>query len=124
MTPVPDLALFPTTSYRWSMFIMGGVMSGVVEEVAYRGWMQTGLERHDPDNAILITSLVFAGSHITHGLPTLLLLGPGFFAASMLYGHLARRTGTILPGIAIHVIGDLSYTFFGVLRGDIGLLFA
>jgi membrane protease YdiL (CAAX protease family) len=119
----PDLSEFPTTSYRWSMFIMGGVLSGVVEEAAYRGYMQTGLERHDPDNAIVITSLVFAASHVTQGLQALLLLGPGLFAASLLYGVLARRTGTILPGMAIHVAGDLAYTYFGVLRGDASQLF-
>jgi membrane protease YdiL (CAAX protease family) len=78
---------------------MGGVLSGVVEETAFRGYMQTGLERHDPKNAVLITSLVFVGSHITQGLPALLVLGPGLFAASILYGLLVQRTGTILPGI-------------------------
>jgi membrane protease YdiL (CAAX protease family) len=47
------------------MFIMGGLMSGVVEEAAFRGYMQTGLEKIDPANALVITSLVFAASHIT-----------------------------------------------------------
>lgn len=37
LSALPDLSAFPTTSYRWSMFIMGGVTSGVVEEAAYRG---------------------------------------------------------------------------------------
>lgn len=120
---LPDLAAYPTTSYRWSMFLMGGIVSGVVEEAAYRGYMQTGLERVVPGQAILITSVAFTLSHITDGLGALLLLGPGLFAASMLYGALARRLGTILPGIAIHVAGDLAYTFFGVLRGDTSLLF-
>jgi membrane protease YdiL (CAAX protease family) len=123
LSGTPDLSAFPTTSYRWSMFLMGGFMSGVVEEAAYRGYMQTGLESRDPANAIVITSLVFAASHITHGLGALLLLGPGLFVASVLFGLLARRTGTILPGIVIHVVGDLAYTFFGALRGDASLLF-
>jgi membrane protease YdiL (CAAX protease family) len=123
LSPLPDLAAYPTTSYRWSMFIMGGVLAGVVEEAAYRGYMQTGLEKVDPANALVITSLVFAVSHITHGIGAVLLLGPGLFVAAMLYGILARRTGTILPGMLIHVLGDLSHTFFGVLRGDPGLLF-
>jgi uncharacterized protein len=122
-SPLPDLSAYPTTAYRWSMFIMGGVLSGVVEEAAYRGYMQTGLENHDRANAIFITSLVFAASHVTHGLQALLLLGPGLFLASVLYGLLARRTGTILPGIVIHVVGDLSHTYFGVLRGNGNLLF-
>jgi membrane protease YdiL (CAAX protease family) len=120
---LPDLAAYPTTSYRWSMFLMGGIVSGVVEEAAYRGYTQTGLERVVPGQAILITSVVFTLSHITDGIGALLLLGPGLFAASMLYGALARRLGTILPGMAIHAAGDLAYTFFGVLGGDASLLF-
>ena len=123
LSPIPDLSAFPTTSYRWSMFIMGGVTAGVVEEAAFRGYMQTGIERHDRDNAIWITSLVFVAAHITQGTGAVLLLGPGLFVASMLYGTLARRTGTILPGMAIHIVGDLAYTYFGVLRADGRLLF-
>ena len=123
MAPVPDLSLYPTTSYRWSMFIMGGVTAGVVEEVAFRGYMQTGLERHDRENAIWLTSMVFAVSHVTQGVSAVLVMGPGLFIASMLYGTLARRTGTILPGIVIHVLGDLARVYFGVLKGDGSLLF-
>ena len=124
LSPMPDLGAYPTTSYRWSMFLMGAFTAGLVEEVAFRGYMQGGIERFDRRNALWITSLAFAASHVTQGVGALLLLGPGLFAASMLYGVLARRTGTIVPGIAIHVLGDLSYMFFGVLRGDVGHLFA
>jgi len=120
---IPDLSAFPTTSYRWSMFMMGGVTAGVVEEAAFRGYMQTGIERHDRGNALWITSLVFVALHISQGIGAILLLGPGLFVASMLYGMLARRTGTILPGIAIHITGDLAHVYFGVLGGDGSLLF-
>lgn len=121
--PLPDLSGYPTTSYRWSMFIMGAVTAGVVEEVAFRGYMQKGIERHDPDNAVWITSLVFVLAHITQGPAALLILGPGLFVASMLFGTLARRTGTILPGMLLHVIGDLASVYFGALGGDASLLF-
>jgi membrane protease YdiL (CAAX protease family) len=124
LSPLPDVSTFPTTSYRWSMFIMGGLTAGVIEEVAFRGYMQTGIERFDRKNAIWISSLVFVVAHITHGIGTVIILGPGFFAAAMLYGLLARRTGTILPGIVIHMLGDLAHVYFGVLRGDASLLFA
>lgn len=123
MSPMADLSVYPTTSYRWSMFIMGGVTAGVVEEMAFRGYMQTGIERHDRENAIWITSLVFVASHVTHGIGAILFMGPGMFIASMLYGSLARRTGTILPGILVHVLGDLARVYFGVLRGDGSQLF-
>jgi membrane protease YdiL (CAAX protease family) len=123
ISPTPDLSAYPTTSYRWSMFLMGGITAGLVEEVAFRGYMQSGLERVDPANAIWLTSLVFVVSHITQGIGAVLVMGPGIFIASILYGTLARRTGTILPGIVIHLLGDLARVYFGVLRGDPGLLF-
>jgi membrane protease YdiL (CAAX protease family) len=120
---VPDLSGYPTTAYRFSILIMGAVVSGVVEEAAFRGYMQSNLERVKPRHAILITSIVFTLFHGVHGLQALLLLGPGLFAASVLYGLLARQTGTILPGILIHTAGDMAYTFFGLLGGDASLLF-
>lgn len=122
-SPMPDLNAYPTTFYRWSLFIMGAVTAGVVEEVAFRGYMQAGIERHHRENAIWLTSLVFVASHITQGTGALLIMGPGLFIASMLYGALARRTGTILPGMVIHVLGDLARVYFGVLQGDRSLLF-
>ena len=123
LSPVPDVSAFPTTAYRWSIFLMGGLTAGVIEEAAFRGYLQTGLERHRPDHALLVTSLVFVAAHLTQGAGAL-LLAPGLFAASMLYGMLARQTGTILPGMAIHVAGDLAYVYFGLLRGHGSLLFA
>ena len=122
-TPIPDLTVYSTSSYRWSMFLMGPVTAGVVEEAAFRGYMQRGLERVDPANALWITSLVFVAAHITHGLGAVVLLGPGLFAVSMLYGALARRIGSIVPGMVIHTLGDMAYMYFGVLRGDGSLLF-
>jgi membrane protease YdiL (CAAX protease family) len=97
-------------------------MSGVVEEAAFRGYMQRGLEQVDPGNAVVVTSLVFAASHLVHGVGALPLL-PGFFMAGLLYGILAKQTGSIVPGMIIHVLGDLAHMFFGVLRGDASLLF-
>jgi membrane protease YdiL (CAAX protease family) len=67
---------------------MGGIMAGVVEEVAFRGYMQGGIERHDRANAVWITSLVFVLAHVTQGVGAILMLAPGLFAASMLYGLL------------------------------------
>jgi membrane protease YdiL (CAAX protease family) len=121
--PPPDLAPYPTTAFRWSSFLMGGLMAGVVEELAFRGYMQGGIERHDRANAIWITSLVFVLSHVTQGVGAMLMLAPGLFVASMLFGLLARKTGTILPGMVIHVLGDLAHVFFGPLRGDASRLF-
>ena len=72
---------------------------------------------------MLVTSAVFTLSHAVHGLGTLLLVAPGFFVVSVLYGVLALRTGTIVPGMVLHTLGDLAYTYFATLRGDGRLLF-
>ena len=118
----PDLSPYPTTAYRVSVVVMGAIVSGVVEEAAFRGYLQSRLERHGAGVAILVTSGVFVLTHAVHGWQALLLLGPGLFIASVLYGALAYHTGSILPGMAIHVLGDLAYTIFGVLHGDWRLL--
>jgi membrane protease YdiL (CAAX protease family) len=89
MSPTPDLSAYPTTAYRWSMFIMGGVTAGVVEEVAFRGYMQSGIERHDRVNAIWLTSLVFVASHITQGIGAIVVMGPGLFLHAVRYARAA-----------------------------------
>lgn len=68
MSPIPDLSAFPTTSYRWSVFLRGGFTAGVVEEMAFRGDVQAGIERDDRANVVWITSLVFVALHITQGI--------------------------------------------------------
>lgn len=118
----PDLSAYPTTAYRISIVVMGAMVSGVIEEAAFRGYLQSSLERHGAGTAMLVTSVAFALFHGVHGWQTLLVMGPGLFIASVLYGMLAYHTGSIVPGMVVHVLGDVAHTVFGVLRGDLGLL--
>lgn len=120
--PTPDLNPYPTTAYIVSIWLMGAFVSGVVEEMAFRGYMQTQLERYGLTFAIAVTSIAFALLHITHGLTAMLVMAPGYIMASIIYGLLAYRTGSILPGMAIHVLGDASHTFFAILGGNASLL--
>lgn len=119
-----DLSIYPTTSLRFTVLIMTPLVAAVVEEVAFRGYMQSHLERIGPTFAILVTSVAFALAHITHGLEYLLVVAPGFFFASVVYGYLALKSGSILPGMALHFFGDLSYAYFVQLGGDASRLFA
>jgi membrane protease YdiL (CAAX protease family) len=125
LTPrvTPDLSAYPTTAYRMSVLVMGAVVSGVVEEAAFRGYMLSQLERFGAGFAVVVMAAVFVLSHLTHGL-AMLPLAPGLFIAGVIYGHLALRTGSILPGMLIHSIGDASVTYFGLLGGDASLLIA
>jgi membrane protease YdiL (CAAX protease family) len=49
---------------------------------------------------------------------------PGIFLASVVYGHLALKSRSILRGMALHFAGDLAYSYFALLGGDSALLFA
>ena len=86
---------------------MAALVAGVVEEMAFRGYMQGPLERrHGPVLAILVTSAVFAAAHLTHREVTVVLL-PYLMAAGAVYGTLAYLTDSILPGLVVHAAGDL-----------------
>lgn len=119
-----DMSAYPTTATRLSVLIMGPMVSGVVEEMAFRGYMQSHLERIGPTFAILVTSAVFTLAHATHGLAYLVTVAPGFFLASVVYGQLALKSGSILPGMVLHVAGDLAFAYFALLGGNSALLFA
>jgi uncharacterized protein len=121
--PPVDVSPYPTTAIRFSVLLMGPMVAGVVEETAFRGYMQSHLERIGPTFAILVTSAVFTLLHATHGLAYLLAVAPGFFLASVVYGYLALKSGSILPGMALHFAGDLAYAYFALLGGDSALLF-
>lgn len=97
---LPPLTLF-------SFLLMSSVVAGVVEEAAFRGYLQSPIERrHGPLLAILITSTVFVLAHLP-GRPSISpadLLLVSF--ASLNYGILAYLTKSILPGLVLHVSGD------------------
>lgn len=119
-----DVSPYPTTAIRFSVLLMGPMVAGVVEETAFRGYMQSHLERIGPTFAILVTSAAFTLLHATHGLAYLIAVAPGFFLASVVYGYLALKSGSILPGMALHFAGDLAFAYFVLLGGDSALLFA
>lgn len=116
--PPADVSGYPTTAIRVSVLVMGPLVAGVVEEAAFRGYMQSHLERIGPTFAIMVTSTVFTLLHATHGLAYLVTVAPGFFLASVVYGYLALKSGSILPGMALHFAGDLAFAYFALLGGD------
>lgn len=122
--PPADVSAYPTTAIRFSVLLMGPLVAGVVEEAAFRGYMQSHLERIGPTFAIMVTSTVFTLLHATHGLAYLVTVAPGFFMASVVYGYLALKSGSILPGMALHFAGDLAFAYFALLGGDSARLFA
>jgi len=89
-----------------------GVMNGVMEEVAYRGWLQNHLRPFiGVAGAIVLQGLVFG---IAHAGPE--VTGPLWLhvtqmsAAGIVAGALAQRFG-LLPVIAVHVGADVALYF-------------
>jgi membrane protease YdiL (CAAX protease family) len=96
--PIPMLA---------AAIAMTSITAGVVEEAAFRGYMQVPIERrHGPVVAILVVGLAFAAAHFTHGWMGAVLI-PTYVLGSVVYGTLAYSTGSILPGVVWHAAGDV-----------------
>ncbi|HMC22814.1 MAG TPA: CPBP family intramembrane glutamic endopeptidase [Thermoanaerobaculia bacterium] len=81
--------------------------AGIVEEAAYRGYMQGPIERrHGPVIAIAVVTLFFVQLHFTAAQK---MSGPRILfitVASLIYGILVHLSGSIVPGIILHAAGD------------------
>jgi membrane protease YdiL (CAAX protease family) len=84
------------------------VVAGVVEEAAFRGYMQGPIERrHGIGVAILVVSAVFGAAHLTDMQPAMTVARMTFIVlATVLYGIMVHLTNSILPGIVIHAVGN------------------
>jgi membrane protease YdiL (CAAX protease family) len=88
--------------------LMASLVAGAVEEAAFRGYMQGPLERRfGPVVGVLLTGLVFAYGHYAHHPDHMLNMLPYYLTVSALWGTLAYITKSILPGLALHVFGDV-----------------
>jgi sodium transport system permease protein len=84
--------------------VLFAVVPAVCEELAFRGFILTGLERHhDTRTAIVMSALLFGFMHV------LLSLFAQLFNATLLglvLGLLAVRSRSLLPGIVFHMINN------------------
>jgi membrane protease YdiL (CAAX protease family) len=108
---VPDTSHIPAVTLVGLLF-MAAIVAGVVEEAAFRGYMQGPIERrHGPIAAILITGVMFGVAHFTHPEVTLVLM-PYYVAVAAVYGGLAYITNSILPSLVLHAGGNM-FMFLG-----------
>ena len=86
------------------MLLVSSLFAGVIEESAFRGYMQGPIEKqHGPVIAILITGVMFAVAHLDFT-PVLL---PYYLAVAAIYGAVAYFTDSILPAIVLHTGGNI-----------------
>lgn len=100
--------------------VMSAVVAGVVEETAFRGYIQGGIERrHGLTTAILVTGGLFGLSHFTHPEVGLVLL-PFYLMVAAVYGLLAAATNSIYPSMLLHAGGNVfsAFSFFAQGRSE------
>ena len=93
------------------------VEAGVVEEAAFRGYMQAPIEKkYGPKVAIVVVSVVFGLVHLANGgdFHELTWVVP-YMVFGAILGTLAYLTNSILPGLVVHAAGD-ALRFFLVWR--------
>lgn len=115
--PHPDLSHYSIVMI-YSMILMGAASSGIVEEAAFRGYMQVPLEnRYGLIKAILISGTVFGIMHFSHSWMTIGYI-PVYIVIAGVYGMLAGLTGSIVPGIFLHAAGNAIQDILAYWRGN------
>jgi membrane protease YdiL (CAAX protease family) len=91
--------------------VMGSLVSPLSEEAGFRGYYQSMLERDFRGPiAIAISSAFFALGHLNHGV--LLPKQLAYFLGGVMLGTIAYLTKSIVPGIAVHIVADLTFFAF------------
>jgi len=94
------------------ILLAASVEAGVVEEAAFRGYMQSPLEtRYGQKVAIAIVSVIFGFVHLANGYHELTWLLP-YAVFGAILGTLAYLTNSILPGLVLHAAGDAVRFFY------------
>jgi membrane protease YdiL (CAAX protease family) len=100
---VPDLSNVPKATML-ALLIFAAPVAGVIEEAAFRGYMQRPIERRSGlAAAILITGTMFALAHLDFT-P---VLWPYYVAVAAIYGTVTSLTDSILPAIVLHTGGNI-----------------
>jgi sodium transport system permease protein len=96
--------------------LLFAAVPAICEEIAFRGFILTGLERgHRTRSAVLLSALLFGFMHV------LVSLFQQLFNATLLglvLGLLAVRSRSILPGILFHFINNALGVVMGSVASD------
>jgi membrane protease YdiL (CAAX protease family) len=81
----------------WTMLVLMSAMPAVFEELAFRGVMQSSLERvFNARDAWLIQAALFSVLHLSP------LAFPSHFLMGLCLGYMRRRSRSIYPGMLLH----------------------
>ena len=97
--PISHIATFYKQSGWpvWAMFLLISIMPAIFEELAFRGVIQSGLERVLGEReAWLIQAALFS---VLHLLP---MMFPSHFVMGLCFGYMRLRTRSLYPGMILH----------------------
>ncbi len=99
----PDFApIFAETTSPWMIFLAGVLIAPIVEEIIFRGFIFAGFKaRYGWVKAAIFSSGLFALIHIQ---PLAIL---GIFVMGMIFAYLYQYSGSIWPGIVMHMSTNL-----------------
>jgi membrane protease YdiL (CAAX protease family) len=104
--PLADLSRYPFFTVL-CILLAAAAEAGIVEEAAFRGYMQAPIERrYGPRVAIAVVAVLFACVHLANGSHELLWL-PVYFLVGVILGVLAYLTNSVLPGMMLHAALDI-----------------
>ena len=120
--PTPDIlnqatgALEKMLSSAWLAWLVLAALPSISEEVAFRGFIFSGLERsYRPVWVIVISALMFGFMHV------LLSLFAQLFNATLLgliLGLLAYRSRSLFPGILFHLVNNSLSLLVGIMAAN------
>jgi membrane protease YdiL (CAAX protease family) len=100
----PDMPL--VTAFL--LLVMQSIVAGVTEEAAFRGYMQSPIERlYGVTVAILVNGTLFGLLHFSSHPHDVLLMLPYYIAVAAVYGGLTWAADSILPALVLHSAGDI-----------------
>ncbi len=90
------------------LLVMQSVVAGVSEEAAFRGYMQSMIERqHGLAAAILANGTLFGLLHFSSHPADVFTMLPYYVAVSAVYGGLTWAANSILPALVLHSTADV-----------------
>jgi membrane protease YdiL (CAAX protease family) len=98
----------PITSAPVPLFLTMVVVGPVIEELVFRGWLQGALTRTRlrSGGAIAVTAVAFGAAHVASG-----VYGATGFTqtavSGVAYGVVTAATGSLIPSITAHAVGNL-----------------
>lgn len=89
------------------LLTMQSVVAGVSEEAAFRGYMQSMVERrYGVTISILASGTLFGLLHFGNHPADVFLMLPYYIAVSAVYGGLTWAADSVLPALVLHSAGD------------------